>query len=108
MSYSYLNRYLTVESTAREERIAMASVETPDDDEPSALDAAHLPTGSRRADLFAERMRHAFLLHMWAEPRRGEQAPVWRFSLEEVETGVRHGFGSLDALVDFLHARMAS
>jgi hypothetical protein len=65
------------------------------------------PLGSRRTDHFAERERYAYLFHLWAEPRRAGQPPVWRFSLEEVETGVRHGFGNFEALVKFLQQRMA-
>ena len=74
----------------------------------AGVEANHLPTSSRRADHFAARSRAAFLFHMWAEPRRSGKAPLWRFSLEEVETGVRHGFGNLDALVAFLQQRMAT
>jgi hypothetical protein len=62
----------------------------------------------RRADHFAERLRYVYLFHLWAEPCRDGKKPLWRFSLEEVETGVRHGFGNWEALVDFLQQRMAA
>jgi hypothetical protein len=61
----------------------------------------------RKAEHFAERARYAYLFHLWAEPRRDGNQPLWRFSLEEVETGVRHGFGNWDALIAFLQQRMA-
>lgn len=63
---------------------------------------------SRKSDPFVERTRHAYLFHMWAEPRRGGKEPIWRFSLEEVESGARHGFGNFDTLVGFLRQRMAA
>lgn len=69
-----------------------------------ATDGNH-PT--RRRDRLAERTRHAYLFHMWVEPQRDKES-LWRFRLEEVETGVRHGFGNWDALANFLHQRMAA
>lgn len=38
------------------------------------------------------------LLRMWAE-QPARRPPVWRFSLEDVETGQRCGFADLDALI---------
>ena len=68
--------------------------------------ASHFAS-NRKAEHFAERARYAYLFHLWAEPRRDGRQPLWRFSLEEIETGVRHGFGNWDALVAFLQQRMA-
>ena len=38
----------------------------------------------------------AYLLRCWLD------GSAWRYSLEEVGTGVRHGFATLDELVLFL------
>ncbi|HSG17226.1 MAG TPA: hypothetical protein VLE70_13010 [Anaerolineae bacterium] len=38
----------------------------------------------------------AYLLRCWAEGSK------WRYSLEEVSTGKRHGFATLDEFVSFL------
>ena len=38
------------------------------------------------------------LLRMWVEETT-DRMPVWRFSLEDVETGTRNGFADLDALI---------
>lgn len=43
----------------------------------------------------------AKLLRMWVEPST-HRPPVWRFSLEDVETGKRCGFGDLDHLIAHL------
>lgn len=40
----------------------------------------------------------AILLRMWIEPS-SYRTPNWRFSLENVETGERSGFGDLDHLI---------
>ncbi len=45
------------------------------------------------------------LLRMWAE-QPAHRPPVWRFSLEDVETGQRSGFADLDALIMHLLALM--
>lgn len=42
----------------------------------------------------------SFLLRMWLVKNQVHQ--VWRFSLENVQTGERHGFASLEALCEFL------
>ena len=47
----------------------------------------------------------ANLLRMWVEPT-SHCTPVWRFSLENVETGERNGFGDLDQLICHLLALM--
>ena len=41
----------------------------------------------------------AYLLRCWLE------GSTWRYSLEEVGTGKRHGFATLDELVSFLLAQ---
>lgn len=49
-----------------------------------------------------------YLLTLWAE--RGEQAEtpaVWRFSLQDPQTGERHAFASLTALVAALLEEIA-
>jgi hypothetical protein len=49
----------------------------------------------------------AYLLRFWEE--RGlqpETSSVWRFSLEDPQTGKRHGFASLEALVTFLREEL--
>lgn len=38
------------------------------------------------------------LLRMWVESTT-HRTPVWRFSLEDVDTGERCGFADLDALI---------
>ena len=38
---------------------------------------------------------------MWIDSD-AHHPPVWRFSLEEVGTGVRSGFADLDALIEHL------
>ena len=42
----------------------------------------------------------AYLLRVWCVT--GDGAPVWRASLEDVQTGERQGFGSLELLLAFL------
>ena len=43
----------------------------------------------------------AQVLRMWIDSP-AHHPPVWRFSLEEVGTGVRSGFADLDALIEHL------
>ena len=43
----------------------------------------------------------AQVLRMWIDSPT-HHTPVWRFSLEEVGTGVRSGFADLDALIEHL------
>ena len=45
---------------------------------------------------------HAYLLRFWEE--RGEQgtSAAWRFSLEDPQTGQRHGFADLASLTAWL------
>ena len=45
----------------------------------------------------------AYLLRLW--PARSGDEVVWRALLEDVRTGERRGFGSLEALFAFLTAR---
>ena len=53
-------------------------------------------------------LRFVQLLTMWCErPADAHQAALWRFSLKDVHTGERRGFGSLEALTAFLQAQMA-
>jgi hypothetical protein len=51
--------------------------------------------------------RSLHLLLMWQErPAAPDRPAVWRFSLEDVRTGQRHGFGSLEGLLAFLRAQV--
>jgi hypothetical protein len=43
----------------------------------------------------------AQILRMWIDSPT-HHPPVWRFSLEQVGTGVRSGFADLDALIEHL------
>jgi hypothetical protein len=45
---------------------------------------------------------HSYLLRFWEE--RGEDAGVWRFMLEEPQTGHRQGFADLESFVSWLRA----
>ena len=48
-----------------------------------------------------------YVLRMWEErSEEPDHSVTWRFSLEDVCTRQRHGFGNLEALVEFLHARL--
>lgn len=48
-----------------------------------------------------------YLFRLWQERPAGPVRPaVWRCSLEDPSSGERHGFGSLEAAVDFLRTRM--
>ena len=54
---------------------------------------------------------HSKLLRYWQEPETGsstEPQAVWRFSLEDVHTGERHGFANLAVLVEFLQAQTSA
>lgn len=45
----------------------------------------------------------AYLLRLWCEQGRSDvSAVVWRFSLEDTQTGARRGFADFEALVIFL------
>lgn len=51
----------------------------------------------------------SYLLRCWQE--RGGQAvepSVWRFSLEDAHTGVRHGFATLEAVVAAIEHDLAA
>jgi hypothetical protein len=51
---------------------------------------------------------HAYVLRFWREGGPPADPPaVWRFSLEDVETGERRGFINLDTLVAFLRTLSA-
>lgn len=51
----------------------------------------------------------SYILRCWEEVAQTPQQPaLWRFSLEDVQTGVRHGFSDLAALMTFLHAQAAA
>jgi hypothetical protein len=48
-----------------------------------------------------------YLLRAWRErPASPGHPAVWRFSLEDVRTRQRRGFGSLEGLVAFLRAEV--
>jgi hypothetical protein len=48
----------------------------------------------------AETEYKSYLLRLWQVTGAGK--PVWRASLEEPHTGLRHGFASLEQLLAFL------
>ncbi len=49
----------------------------------------------------------AYVLRCWREQVHDARLPAgWRFSLEEIEGGKRHGFGTFEALVAFLEAEL--
>jgi hypothetical protein len=53
--------------------------------------------------------RFIYVLTGWQErPASPGRPAVWRFSLEESHIDRRHGFGSLEALMDFLRAEMVN
>jgi len=58
--------------------------------------------------VMASEPRHylAYLLRMW-HVTDNNGAPAWRASLEDVHTGARQGFASLDQLLAFLLAETA-
>ena len=41
----------------------------------------------------------AYILRCWLE------GTIWRYSLEEIDTGKRHGFATLDEFISFMLAR---
>ena len=43
----------------------------------------------------------AQILRMWTDAP-AHRLPIWRFSLEDISTGVRSGFADLDALIEHL------
>ncbi len=45
---------------------------------------------------------HVYVLRFWSAESQWHPQDVWRFSLENPETGQRIGFGSLKLLSDFL------
>ncbi len=49
----------------------------------------------------------AYLLRCWQERgRRETEPPLWRFSLEDPHTGRRHGFATLEAVVEALQQEL--
>jgi hypothetical protein len=47
--------------------------------------------------------RHSFILTLWLEEGQLPEGPAgWRCSLQEPESGLRHGFASLSALWRYL------
>ena len=49
----------------------------------------------------------AHLLHFWEVRSQCPGRPAtWRYSLEDSETGQKHGFPDLEALVVFLRAKL--
>lgn len=53
-----------------------------------------------------QRRYFSYLLRLW-ETSNGEKQ-IWRASLESPGSGQRHGFASLQSLVDFLQAEIGS
>jgi hypothetical protein len=51
-------------------------------------------------------LRQTYLLRIWEEHPSHPEKRMIRFILQEVRTGQREGFGSLDALVAYLRARL--
>ena len=47
------------------------------------------------------RRYRAYLLRVW-QALGDDEVPAWRASLEDVHTGTRQGFGSLEQLLAFL------
>ncbi len=51
----------------------------------------------------------SYLLRFWQEESQTpHHSAVWRFSLENVQTGARHGFSDFETLIAFLYAQLAS
>ena len=51
----------------------------------------------------------AYLLRCWQERGRQEdQPPLWRYSLEDPHTGIRHGFATLEAVFAVLQQELAA
>jgi len=52
---------------------------------------------------------HAYMLRMWEERSEGfEQSTLWRFQVEDPQTGRRHGFTCLPPLFAYLQEVMSS
>ena len=49
----------------------------------------------------------SYLLRFWEERGEHPARRVWRCSLEDPQTGSRHGFANLTALTDWLSAELA-
>jgi hypothetical protein len=50
-----------------------------------------------------------YLLRLWRErPASFECPPVWRYSVEDIRTRQRYGFGSLEELMAFFRTRSVS
>ncbi len=50
---------------------------------------------------------YVFVFRLWKEQGMALDRPaVWRFSLEDIRTRERYGFGSLEGLITFLQERM--
>ena len=47
---------------------------------------------------------HAYLLRFWEERGGPGTSAAWRFSLEDPQTGQRHGFADLASLTAWLEA----
>lgn len=47
---------------------------------------------------------HSYLLRFWEERGDASAPSTWRFSLEDPQTSERHGFASLDALVEWIQS----
>jgi hypothetical protein len=53
--------------------------------------------------MVSERQRYlAYMLRLW---QVGEDATIWRASLEDAHTGARHGFASIHDLLAFLEEK---
>jgi len=51
----------------------------------------------------------AYVLRVWRERAESPGHPaVWRFSLEDINTRQRHGFGNLEALMAFLQQQVGA
>ncbi len=51
---------------------------------------------------------HSYLLRFWEERSGETPTTVWRFSLEDPATDQRYGFPSLEALEEWIKAKMAA
>ena len=49
----------------------------------------------------------SYLLRLWEERSEQPAMVMWRCSLEDALTGQRHGFASLEALMDWLKAELS-
>ena len=48
-----------------------------------------------------------YIIRGWIEQQAGCEKPVWRFRLQEVESGAESGFAGADALLAFLKDELA-